>query len=95
MISDLRNLGPKSREMLILAGVGTVEQLRQLGAARAYVQVKRKSRRASLNLLWALEGALTDRAWQDVAREDRLRLLLEVEALENADAGSGAREDAG
>jgi len=35
--------------------------------------------RASLNLLWALEGALTGRPWEDVARNDRLTLLLQLE----------------
>ena len=47
--------------MLRRAGITTEEQLRALGAVRAYVMVKRCSANASLNLLWALEGALTNR----------------------------------
>jgi DNA transformation protein len=35
----------------------------------------------SLNLLWALEGALTGRPWQVVAKEHRLSLLLALESL--------------
>lgn len=81
MIDSLANLGPKSEEMLRRSGIGSVAQLRRLGAARAFVRVKRKDGRASLNLLWALEGALTERPWRTVAKEDRLSLLLQVEAI--------------
>lgn len=81
-IADLPNFGPKSQQMLAQAGIHTIEQLRELGAVRAYVQVKRSWKGASLNLLWAMEGALSGRHWQDVAKQDRLRLLLELEDVE-------------
>lgn len=83
-IADLPNFGPKSQQMLAQAGIRTIEQLREIGAVRAYVQVKQRMRGASLNLLWAMEGALSGRHWQDVARHDRLRLLLGLEEVENA-----------
>jgi DNA transformation protein len=82
-ISTLLNFGPKSQQMLAQAGIHTIEQLRELGAVRAYVQVKRSGACSSLNLLWAMEGALSGRHWQEVARHDRLRLLLELEDVEN------------
>jgi DNA transformation protein len=82
-LADLPNFGPKSQQMLVQAGINTIEQLRELGAVRAYLQVKHSWKGASLNLLWAMEGALTGRHWQDVARNDRLRLLLELEDVEN------------
>lgn len=81
-IADLPNFGPKSQQMLEQAGIHTVEQLRELGAVRAYVQVKRVGT-VSLNLLWAMEGALTGQHWQAVAKHERLRLLLELEDVEN------------
>jgi DNA transformation protein len=81
-IADLPNFGPKSQQMLAQAGIHTIEQLRELGAVRAYVKVKRSWKGASLNLLWAMEGALSGRHWQDVAKHDRLRLLLELEDVE-------------
>jgi DNA transformation protein len=81
-IADLPNFGPKSQQMLEQAGIHTVEQLRELGAVRAYVQVKRVGT-VSLNLLWAMEGALTGQHWQVVAKHERLRLLLELEDVEN------------
>lgn len=85
-LSDLPNLGPKSQQMLAQAGIKTVAQLRKLGAVRAFLQVKRNGGNASLNLLWAMEGALTGRHWQDVAKHDRLHLLLELEDAGKTDA---------
>ncbi|TBR17429.1 MAG: competence protein TfoX [Chitinophagaceae bacterium] len=82
-IADLPNLGPKSQQMLERAGIRTVAQLRELGAVRAYVRVKRAGANASLNLLWAMEGALSGQHWQQVAKHERLRLLLELEDVEN------------
>lgn len=53
-----------------------------MGAAAAFVAVKRAQLSPSVNLLWALEGALTGRHWQAVAKSDRLSLLTAVEILE-------------
>lgn len=79
-IADLPNLGPKSRQMLERAGITSHEQLLHLGAVAAFARVKRSGADPSLNLLWALEGALTGLPWQVVARDHRASLLL---ALEN------------
>jgi DNA transformation protein len=68
--------------MLVRAGIRSVSQLERLGAVRAYAQVKASGQRASLNLLWALEGALTGIPWQVVAKNHRLSLILALEALE-------------
>lgn len=75
----LDGLGPRSREWLERAGIDTLETLRELGSVRAYLRVKRSGARPTLNLLWALEGLLTDQRWQDVAREHRTSLLLALE----------------
>lgn len=80
-IANLPGLGPKSQAMLARSGITTLAQLRRRGSVRAYAQVKAAGENASLNLLWALEGALTDLPWQVVAREHRLSLLLALEEL--------------
>lgn len=85
LLSDLPNLGPKSHQKLAQAGVTSLAQLRELGAVSAYALVKRSGGRPSLNLLWALEGALTGSPWQEVAREHRTSLLL---ALDQHERGS-------
>lgn len=83
-LSHLPGLGPKSLAMLEAAGITDLNQLQRLGAVAAYLQVKQQCRQSSLNLLWALEGALTGQHWQTVARQDRLRLLLELERIQAA-----------
>ncbi len=85
-LDDLPNLGPRSRAMLASAGITTLQHLRKLGAVAAYARVKRSGANASLNLLWALEGALTGLPWQVVAREHRTSLLLALEQHERGGA---------
>ena len=75
----LPGLGPRSREWLSRAGIDSRERLREVGAVGAYVAVRRAGGRPSLNLLWALEGAITGQRWQDAAREHRTSLLLALE----------------
>ncbi|EIL98352.1 TfoX/Sxy family protein [Rhodanobacter thiooxydans] len=79
-LSDLPNLGPKSELMLLSAGIDSLEQPRALGSVRAYARVKRAGGRPGLNLLWALEGALSGMPWQVVAQEHRTSLLLALDA---------------
>jgi DNA transformation protein len=81
-IRDCKSLGPKSQEMLARAGIHTVEQLRELGSAEAYVRAKHANSGVSLNLLWALESALTGEPWQQVAKLHRDRLLQAIEGRE-------------
>ncbi|WNO05797.1 TfoX/Sxy family protein [Rhodoferax mekongensis] len=81
-LAHLPNLGPKSQSMLIAAGIHTVADLRRLGSVAAYLQVKRQVGNASLNLLWALEGAISGLHWQEVARQHRTSLLLALEDAE-------------
>jgi DNA transformation protein len=66
--------------MLAGAGIESVAQLKRFGSVRAYAKVRASGANASLNLLWALEGALTGLPWQVVAKEHRLSLLLALEA---------------
>ncbi|WP_457280921.1 TfoX/Sxy family protein [Polaromonas sp. P5_D5] len=81
-LSLLPNLGPKSAQMLQTAGIQTLSDLRTLGSVAAYAKAKRAGQRVSLNLLWALEGALTGERWQDVARNHRTSLLLALDEYE-------------
>jgi len=86
-VSDLRNLGPKSREWLAAIGIHSVADLRAAGAVPVYVALKRARSGVSLNLLYALVGALEDLHWQDVRRTRRLELVLQVEDCERNQAG--------
>ncbi|MFI4913880.1 MAG: TfoX/Sxy family protein [Steroidobacterales bacterium] len=86
-IRDLRNLGLKSEKVLEQIGIRTVGELRRRGAVRTYVELRRAGVNSSLNMLWALAGALDPwpegRHWREIARGDeRLSLLLALEDLE-------------
>lgn len=81
-LTQLANLGPKSAKMLKDSGIGTEAQLRQIGAIAAYAQVKQQHQNASLNLLWALEGALQNLPWQEIAKHQRQELILALDAYD-------------
>jgi predicted flap endonuclease-1-like 5' DNA nuclease len=91
-ISMLRNLGPASARMLADAGITTLVQLRRLGSVAAYVRARRANRGASLNLLYALEGALQGMHWRAVRRGRRLELLTAVEDHDRAHPGTSTAE---
>ncbi len=81
-IESLANLGPQSAAVLEAAGIRTRKDLASIGAVEAYARVKRVEPKASLNLLWALEGALTGEHWRTVAKDHRTSLLLALESHE-------------
>jgi DNA transformation protein len=91
-VRDLRNLGVKSEQILAEIGIYTADELRRQGAVRTFAELKRAGQAPSLNLLWALAGALDPwpegTHWREVARgEARLSLLLAIDDLEAAAQG--------
>jgi DNA transformation protein and related proteins len=78
---DLPNLGPQSAVLLREAGIETETELRALGAAAAYARVRFLCpNRASLNLLWALHGAIEGVDWRTLNAETKARLQHEASA---------------
>ena len=92
-LRQLRGLGPKSESQLLAAGIDSISRLQALGATAAYRIVERHFvKGVSLNLLYALEGALTDRDWRDVVREDKHRLLTQLDALREKESLGGTSD---
>ena len=82
----MMNLGAKSAERISAVGIADPETLERIGAAAAFHRVKsRFPNDTSLNLLWAIQGALMEIHWHDVPSEIKQQLLDEVEALSNTD----------
>jgi hypothetical protein len=79
-LAALRNLGPQSQRMLAAAGIRSPQALQRLGAVAAYQRVQAAVPSASLNLLYALVGALEDQDWRHVRRTRKLALLMALEA---------------
>ena len=78
-IESLRNLGPTSAAWLAEIGVHTKADLQRLGPILAYRLVKQRQPKASLNLLWAIQGALTDTDWRKLPDAARRQLRRQVE----------------
>ena len=83
-VVKIRNVGPKSAAWLRQVGVRTQDDLVRLGAVEAFMKVKRAGFRPSLNLLYALEGALADCHWADLPDERKAALLAAAESAEAA-----------
>ena len=83
-IASLKNLGPKSAERIVAVGIGGPDEIRELGAAVVFHRVKSGfPDSTSLNLLWALQGALMEIHWHDIPDEIKRQLLSEVDSLTN------------
>lgn len=76
----LRNIGPKSAAWLRQVGLRTYDDIAAAGAVDAFLRVKRAGFRPSLNLLYALEGALADCHWQEIPDARRQVLVADLEA---------------
>lgn len=76
----LRNLGPKSAAWLRQVGLRTRADLEAAGTVDAFMRVKRAGFKPSMNLLYALEGALLDCHWQEVPQARREQLVAAAEA---------------
>ena len=76
----LRNIGPKSAAWLRQVGLRTEEDLRAIGALEAFMRVKRAGFKPTLNLLYAIEGALQDCHWQEIPDARRSELIMAADA---------------
>ena len=79
MTEKLRNIGPKSMAWLRQTGVRSLDDLKAVGSLAAYVRVKRAGFKPSLNLLYALEGAILDCHWQEIPDERRSTLIVQAD----------------
>ncbi len=79
-LSNLKGIGPKSEKCLIEVGIRTEQQLREVGAIRAFIKLKKECSTApSLNFLYALVGALENEHWVNIAGNEKGRLLMELD----------------
>lgn len=76
----MRNIGPKSTAWLRQVGLRSLEEIAAIGTVEAFMKVRRAGFKPSLNLLYALEGAVLDCHWQDVPDARRTELVADAEA---------------
>jgi hypothetical protein len=82
--NKIRNVGPKSAAWLRQVGVRSHDDLVRLGPVEAFMKVKRAGFRPSLNLLYALAGAIENCHWADLPDERKSALVLAAESAEAA-----------
>lgn len=78
----IRNVGPKSAAWLRQIGVRTAEDLVRVGPVEAFLKVKRAGFRPSLNLLYAMAGAIDDCHWTDLSDERKASLIQSLSDAE-------------
>ena len=78
-IKDLPNLRLSNERMLKKAGIQTIDQLYDLGALNAYKALQKTQEASlSLELLWALEGAIHGQHWSVIPESRRNELLAKL-----------------
>lgn len=85
LISDLQNLGGVSAELLSKIGITTRADLEKIGPIPAFCTLwEETEKEPSLNLLYAMVGALRGVHWQEIAQTEKYNLLMELEAYKES-----------
>ncbi len=80
-LSELRGLGPVSVQTLASVGVTSTAQLRKADLFKLYALIKAKNPRTSINLLYAMLGAVEDVDWREIAKERRTEILIRLDDM--------------
>lgn len=80
-LAQLKNIGKASEGWLNAIGVYTQQELAVLGPVAAYRRLKAEGYPVSLNLVYAIQGALMDLHWTDLPAtlRDELRQAVETD----------------
>lgn len=81
---ELKNLGVTTVNWLHIIGINSLQQLSELGAAQAYVQIKARGIKVSKVALYAMHGALTDTHWTELSEQTKNELLAMAEQLSDS-----------
>lgn len=80
-ISRLRNLGGKSEAWLNGIGVFTLDDLKRLGSVEIYRLLRQQGINGTLNLVYAIEGAINDLDWRELPPQMKADLKAAVRNL--------------
>lgn len=74
-LTSLRNIGPKSAAWLESVSIKSTDELFNIGVEQAYRRVRSAyPDQVSLNMLYALQGALLDIPWNELPEDMKSRL---------------------
>ena len=81
-LRELKGLGPTTEKQLAAIGITTPDELRAIGAVEAFIRLKRNGDiTPSINFLYAMIGALEDRSWLDIAKNEKESILMSLEGF--------------
>jgi DNA transformation protein len=73
-LSKLPNIGKVLEEQLNDVGIGTADELIDIGSKEAWLKIREVDESACINRLMALEGAIQNIRWHDLSDEDKKNL---------------------
>ena len=77
-MSKMRNIGKVSQQWLYEIEIYSLPDLQTCGAARAFSLIRSRHPQASLNLLWALEGAILEVDWRTLSEDQKAELRRQI-----------------
>ena len=77
-LSSLQNLGPTTEMWLNDIGIFTRADLERIGSVNIYRILKENGCPVSLNLVWAIEGALADLDWRELSDHLKAHLRRQI-----------------
>ncbi len=83
-VSTIRNLGPASDAAFARAGITTAQQLRELGADRAYARLLQSGSKPHFIGYYALVMGLQGRPWNDCQGREKTDLRARFDALKSS-----------
>lgn len=79
-INEMKNLGPKSTEILARIGIHTKKDLEDMGAVDCYLALKNQGYNVNLNMLYAMESALLDIPVTELGNDIKQHLQAAIKA---------------
>jgi DNA transformation protein and related proteins len=87
----MKGLGRMSWNMLSSIGITSPEALQVRDPFEVYATLHRMKVTRSINMLYALIGALEDNHWQEIARDRRTEILMRLDDMQLAPCAPAKR----
>jgi DNA transformation protein and related proteins len=75
-LSDIINIGKDTETKLKRVGIDSFSKLKEVGSEEAFIRLQTIDPGACLNLLYGLDGALSDTKWNQLSPERKKELLI-------------------
>ncbi len=79
-LSELTNFGPTSEQWLNAIGVYTKSDLVRLGSIHAYWLMKERGFNLTMNMVYAMEGAILSMKWDELPENLKAELQTAINA---------------